>query len=112
MTIAVLIGLKHLDEAKSRLAPELSADQRRALMRAMLTEGPDAYVASAMDRNPRRFSPDTPLSEVLADLSGARGCALVMDGEKLVGLLTSENVSAFILLRQVSIQQQARTHSR
>ena len=85
---------------------------RAALMRAMLTAGPDAYVASAMDRNPKRFTPDTPLSEVLPELSGTRACALVMDGEKLVGLLTSENVSAFILLRQVALQQQSRTQSR
>jgi Zn-dependent protease/CBS domain-containing protein len=86
---------------------------RAALVRAMLTEGPDAYVASAMDRNPRRVSPDTPLSDVLQDLSGARACTLVMDGDdKLVGLLTSENVSSFILLRQVAMQQQARAQSR
>jgi len=83
---------------------------RAALVRAMLTEGPDGYVASAMDRNPHRVPPDAPLSEVLPDLSGPRACALVMDGERLVGLLTSENVSAFILLRQVT-QQQARIHA-
>lgn len=85
---------------------------RAALVRAMLTEGPDAYVASAMDRNPRRVAPDTLLSDVLQDLSTARECALVMEGEKLVGLLTSENVSSFILLRQVVMQQQARTQAR
>jgi Zn-dependent protease/CBS domain-containing protein len=85
---------------------------RAALVRAMLTNGPDAYVASAMDRNPRRVSPDTPLSGVLQDLAGTRACALVMDGDKLVGLLTSENVSSFILLRQVAMQQQARAQSR
>jgi CBS domain-containing protein len=85
---------------------------RAALVRAMLTDGPDAYVASAMDRNPHRVSPDTPLSEVLQDLSGTRACALVMDGDKLLGLLTSENVSSFILLRQVAMQQQARAQSR
>ncbi|HUO29552.1 MAG TPA: site-2 protease family protein [Bryobacteraceae bacterium] len=85
---------------------------RAALIRAMLTDGPEAYVAAAMDRNPWRVTPDTPLSDVLPDLSAARACALVMDGEKLVGLLTSENVSSFILLRQVSMQQQARTQPR
>jgi Zn-dependent protease/CBS domain-containing protein len=84
---------------------------RAALMRAMLSEGPDAYVASAMDRNPRRVSPEEPLSEVLPELSSSRGAALVMDGDRLVGLLTSENVSSFILLRQVS-QQQAKMQSR
>jgi Zn-dependent protease/CBS domain-containing protein len=81
---------------------------RAALVRAMLTEGPDAYVASAMDRNPHRVSPGAPLSEVLPDLSATRSCALVMDGDKLVGLLTAENVSEFILLRQLSIQQAKR----
>lgn len=85
---------------------------RGALVRSMLTDGPEAYVASAMDRNPQRVSPDTPLSEVLPDLSGTRACALVMDGDQLVGLLTSENVSSYILLRQVALQQQARVHSR
>ena len=86
---------------------------RAALVRAMLTNGPDAYVASAMERNPRRISPDTPLSDVLQDLSGTQACALVMDADnKLVGLLTSENVSSFILLRQVAMQQQARAQSR
>lgn len=85
---------------------------RAALVRAMMTEGPEAYVASAMDRNPRRVAPETPLSEVLADLSSPQTCALVMDGEKLLGLLTSENVSSFILLRQVAMQQQSRTQSR
>ncbi len=37
MTTAVLIGMKHLDAAKSRLAPELDGDARRALMRVMLS---------------------------------------------------------------------------
>jgi len=85
---------------------------RAALVRAMLTDGPDAYVASAMDRNPRRISPDTPLSDVLQDLLGSRSSALVMDGDKLLGLLTSENVSSFLLLRQVAMQQQARVQAR
>jgi CBS domain-containing protein len=85
---------------------------RAALVRAMLTDGPDAYVASAMDRAPRRVSADTPLSDVLQDLSGPRACALAMEGDRLVGLLTSENVSSFILLRQVAMQQQARAQAR
>jgi hypothetical protein len=37
---------------------------------------------------------------------------LVVDADKLVGLLTSENVSSFLLLRQVAMQQQARAQSR
>lgn len=81
---------------------------RAALVRAMLTDGPDAYVSSAMDRNPYSVPPSAPLSEILPNLSGNRNCALVMDGDKLVGLLTAENVSEFILLRQISKQQAKR----
>jgi Zn-dependent protease len=76
---------------------------RAALIKAMLTEGPGAYVAGAMDRDFMRVSPDAELSEVLAKLRG--GSALVMDGDRLLGLITAENLSEFIVLRQVSRMQ-------
>ena len=38
-------------------------------MRAMMSEGPDAYVSTAMDRNFPRVSPDAELSEVMPRLS-------------------------------------------
>jgi Zn-dependent protease len=78
---------------------------RGALVRAMLTAGPDGYVAGAMDRDFPRIPPDRDLSEVLPELSGARSCALVMDGDDLLGMLTAENLSEFILLRQVNLVQ-------
>jgi Zn-dependent protease/CBS domain-containing protein len=88
---------------------------RAALVRAMLNEGPDAYVAGVMDRNFTRLSPDMPLQEAMALVSGpgaaAGGCALVFDGEdRLVGMVTSENLSEFMLLRQASMAQH-RLHS-
>jgi len=77
---------------------------RSALMRAMLTQGPEAYVASQMDREFVRVSPDALLSEAMALVSGPGGCALVMDPEgRLLGILTSENLSEFILLRQAEM---------
>jgi Zn-dependent protease len=77
---------------------------RSALVRAMLTDGPDAYVSSAMDRDFTRVSPDAPLVEAAPLVSSPGGCALVMDsGDHLVGMLTSENLSEFMLLRQVSL---------
>lgn len=83
---------------------------RAALVRAMLSEGPEGYVAGAMDRNFPRFAPEQPLQEVLPQVTAPGSCALVMDEEdKLVGLLTSENVSEFLLLRQVSMAQ-AKAH--
>jgi Zn-dependent protease len=84
---------------------------RAALVRAMLEQGPDAYVAGAMDRNFKRVAPHTPLAEALPLLSAPGACALVMDEEDhLLGLLTSENLSEFVLLRQASMAQ-SRAHS-
>src|SRR5207237_9135249 len=42
---------------------------RSALVRAMMTDGPDGYVASAMNRDFIRLSPDQPLQEVLPQVS-------------------------------------------
>jgi Zn-dependent protease/CBS domain-containing protein len=73
---------------------------RRALMRAMAKEGPEAYVAGVMDRNYPTLSPDVDLADVLPTLARAGSCVLVMQGERLLGLLTSENISQFMLLRR------------
>ncbi len=79
---------------------------RAALVRAMMSEGPDGYVAGAMDREFPRVSPDQPLSEALPLVSARGACALVMDQEDhLLGMLTSENLSEFILLRQATAAQ-------
>lgn len=76
---------------------------RSALMRAMLTDGPEAYIAGAMDREFLRIPPDMDLSEAFPKIS--RTCALVMDGDALLGLLTSENLSEFLMLRQINLIQ-------
>jgi len=78
---------------------------RAALMRAMLKEGPDSYVAGAMDRNFVPLPPDMQLSEALPRLSAPGSCALVMDAGRLLGMVTGENLSEFILLRQASLAQ-------
>lgn len=86
--------------------PVLHGDQvvglltRAALLRAMMSEGPDSFVAGAMDRSFHRLSPDADLSEVLGNLAGH--CSLVMEGDRLVGMLTAENISEFLLLRQIA----------
>jgi Zn-dependent protease/CBS domain-containing protein len=77
---------------------------RSRLVRAMLAQGPDAYVAGAMERDFTRLSPDAPLTEVLPQVSASGACALVMDAEdRLLGMVTSENISEFLLLRQASV---------
>ncbi len=80
---------------------------RAALIRAMLSQGPDAYVAGVMDRDFLRVSPDMDLSEAFSKTNGV--AALVMDGDNLLGLLTPENLSEFLMLRQIS-QMQSREH--
>jgi len=44
------------------------------------------------------------LSEILPLMASAGACALVMQDEKLLGLLTSENLSQFLLLRSVGLR--------
>ncbi|HWC98426.1 MAG TPA: site-2 protease family protein [Candidatus Sulfopaludibacter sp.] len=78
--------------------------KRGALVRAMMSQGPDAYVAGAMDREFVRLSPDQSLSEAITKLPAGTGCALVMDAEdRLVGMLTTEHLSEFVLLRQAGL---------
>jgi Zn-dependent protease/CBS domain-containing protein len=73
---------------------------RNALLRGMAMEGPDAYVASIMDRDFKMVSPETDLAEAMPVLAQAGTCALVMEEGQLVGLLTRENLSEFLLLRR------------
>jgi predicted transcriptional regulator len=77
---------------------------RNALLRGMALEGPDSYIAAHMEREFASISPDKDLSEILPLMAGSGVCALVMDDDKLLGLLTSENLSQFLLLRSVGLQ--------
>ena len=73
---------------------------RNLLIRAIASEGPDAYVAGVMDRDFVSLSPEMDLSEILPVMARAGKCALVMDGDRLLGLLTTDNLSEFLLLRR------------
>ena len=80
---------------------------RGALVQSMLQQGPEAYVAAAMDREFVSLSPDMALADALPKLQGPGACAVVLDAEeKLVGMLTSEHVSEFILLQQATAASQ------
>lgn len=72
---------------------------RNALLRGMAVDGPDAYIAGIMDREFPRVSPQTALVEAIP-LLGRLSCVLVMDEDRLLGLLTRENVSEFMMLRR------------
>jgi hypothetical protein len=71
-------------------------------------EGGEALVSSAMNRNFVRLDPEMDFGQAFLMLSEAGSCALVMDGDKLVGLLTPENISEFLLLRKLGVRPAAR----
>ena len=77
---------------------------RNALLRGMALVGSDSYIAAYMEREFASVAPDRDLSEVLPQMASAGSCTLVMQDEKLLGLLTSENLSQFLLLRSVGLQ--------
>lgn len=73
---------------------------RTSLLRAMATEGPDAYVAGAMERDFISLSPEMELVEA-ARLLGGGACGLVFERDRLVGMVTAENLSEYMVLRQI-----------
>ena len=75
---------------------------RTALLRAMAREGPQAYVAGTMDRNFARVTPDMDLADAVPVLAKSGNCALVFENDLLTGMLTTENVSEFLVLRRIS----------
>lgn len=77
---------------------------RNGLLRALAAEGPEAYVSGAMDREFLKLSPDSDLAGALPLMSQAGSCALVMEDDQLVGLLTTENLSEFLLLRRFGME--------
>jgi Zn-dependent protease len=80
---------------------------RNALLRGMAQEGPDSYVAGYMEREFPSVPPDKDLAEVLPLMAHAGACVLVMQDGRLLGLLSSENLSQFLLLRSVGLQATA-----
>lgn len=74
---------------------------RNGLLRAMAADGPDSYVAGAMDRDFARLAPDTDLAEAAPSIAAAGNCALVFDDGRLAGMVTSENLSEFLVLRKI-----------
>ena len=77
---------------------------RNALLRAMASDGPDAYVAGFMDREYATLAPDMNLADVLPLMAQSGSCALVMEDDRLIGLLTAENLSEFLLLRRFGME--------
>ncbi len=77
---------------------------RNALLRGMAQEGPDSYIAGYMQREFSSVPPEKDLADVLPLMAHAGACVLVMEDDKLLGLLSSENLSQFLLLRSVGLE--------
>jgi CBS domain-containing protein len=60
-----------------------------------------------MDRNFPRVAPGTSLEEAIPFL-GQTSCLLVMDEDRLLGLLTRENLSEYMMLRRFGMAPEAR----
>jgi Zn-dependent protease/predicted transcriptional regulator len=76
---------------------------RNSLLRALAAEGPDAYIVGVMEREFISLAPDVDLASVLPLMARAANCALVMQDQNVIGLLTSDNLSHFLALRRFGL---------
>jgi hypothetical protein len=58
-----------------------------------------------MNREYLSLSPGLDLEDAMPQVA-AGGCALVLDEGRLVGILTNENLSEFLVLRQIGRMRQ------
>lgn len=94
-------------DADGRLLGILSADD---LLRALSERGPDGSIADAMRRSCPTSPPETPLEEAIARLQSDACTAMpVIDGDRLLGLLTVQNASELMAVRSALRRFQARS---
>ena len=78
---------------------------RDSLLRGLATEGPSGYVSGAMSREFARAAPDDDLAEALPALQALGGGALLVldpaQDDKLVGVVTSDNISEYFAVKQI-----------
>jgi len=74
---------------------------RTDLVRGLAEHGPGAYVAGSARREFLRLAPDQDLQVAVEKTQSAPGrVGLVFEGDRLVGLLTEENVGEFFQVRE------------
>ena len=86
------------------LCPRCVIEVRNQIIQGLSEEGPEAYVAGVMDRDYMALEPSADLAETLPLMARGGRCALIKDGNRLVGLLTTHNLSEFLLLRQCGLE--------
>ena len=75
---------------------------RNDLLRGLAEQGPGGYVAGTMNRRFVSAGPDDDLAETLPHLQATPGPLLVLDGDRLLGIVTGENVAEFFAIRQIA----------
>ncbi len=79
---------------------------RNEIVRGLASDGPWAYVASRMRRDFKVADPATPLETAIEMFPQADSSPiLVISEEKLVGMLTLENLSEFVMLEHAKAQR-------
>jgi Zn-dependent protease/CBS domain-containing protein len=73
---------------------------RTHLAKGLATDGPSGYVAGYMQRDVKTAHPETPLEQAIELFSKEDPVPImVMDGDQVIGMLTQENLSEFIMLK-------------
>ena len=76
---------------------------RQSILHTLSSEGAEAYIASSVERSFLTLGADADLAEALPSMARAASCALVMDKDQLIGLLTAQNLSEFLMLRRAGL---------
>jgi Zn-dependent protease len=77
---------------------------RDDLIRGIMSGEREAYVGGHMRREFRRLSPEDPLELALEGFASRdRGAILVMDGDRLIGMVTPDNLAEFMMLEHARL---------
>jgi Zn-dependent protease/CBS domain-containing protein len=75
---------------------------RRGLLQGMAEQGKDAYVAGVMERDFLTAGPDADLQDLASEMqTSGQTCAIVTAEDKLLGMVTMENLAELLVLRQI-----------
>ncbi len=75
---------------------------RNDLLRGLSELGPGGYVAGAMQRQYASAGPEDDLGEVLPQVQAAPGPLLVLEGGRLLGIVTTDNVQELFAIRRIA----------
>jgi Zn-dependent protease/CBS domain-containing protein len=78
---------------------------RNDLLRGLSEQGPGSFVAGVMRRQFVAARPEAKLAEMLPGLQTTPGPLLVMEGDRLLGIVTADNIQELFAIRQIGARQ-------